>query len=398
MNVLLFDVDGVLVADRAYRLGVIATLDYFGSLMGLRPPVIDEAAIETFHAHGYTNEWDICPFGVGVMLIEALTRLPDARLTAASPIGLAAQLKTDYFDRMPFVRYLDRSDHVQGTPSARAAAVLLPAADQLILRDDARAVVQAALRDLLTDPYDIARTETTQVFQEHVLGSAAYEETYHLRPRFDLPSLLYTADRPLLNADHRRRLDDWTQADRARICVYTARPSLPPSDSYASLVHRPAGFSPEAELAVQLVDLPDYPLIAMGRMQWLAQQTDQRVEALTKPAPVQALAAIGAAMSRQEAASLMSAFQLASRRTLIEPLAALRGEAPDVWVIEDATLGLQAARGAIELLRAVGIQARLHGIGVSAGGPKTEALKPFCETLVPDVNAAIDYLTRAIDA
>lgn len=398
MNLLLFDVDGVLVEDRAYRLGVMATLNYFGGLMGLRPPVIAEAVIEAFHAHGYTNEWDICPFGVGVMLIEALTRLPDARLNAAPPLELLRQIRTAYIDPIPFARYLDRTAAQPGNPAARAAAVLLPAADRLILRDEARAVVQAFLRELLADPYDIAHTITTQVFQEHVLGSTVYEETYNLRPRFDLPSLLYTADRPLLDAAHRRRLDEWTQADRARVCVYTARPSLPPADDLPSRTHQPIGFSPEAELGVQLVELQDYPLIAMGRMQWLARQIDQRVETLTKPAPVQALAAIGAAVSRQEAAALISAHRLLSRGEWLEPLTQLRGQPLDVWVIEDATLGLQAARGAIEVLRAAGADARWHGVGVSGGGPKAEALKPFCEIIVPDVNAAIDHIERAIAA
>ncbi len=99
MNLLLFDVDGVLVYDRAYRAGVSAVLDYFGGLMGRAAPAIDEAAIEAFHAHSYTNEWDIVPFGVGVMLIETLAHLPNTRLAAAAavpPIEFLGQIQADY--------------------------------------------------------------------------------------------------------------------------------------------------------------------------------------------------------------------------------------------------------------------------------------------------------------
>lgn len=80
MNLFLFDVDGVLVYDHAYRIGVTAVLNYFGRLMALAAPVIDEAAIEAMHAHSYTNEWDMVPFGLGVMLIKTL------RAPASPPI------------------------------------------------------------------------------------------------------------------------------------------------------------------------------------------------------------------------------------------------------------------------------------------------------------------------
>ncbi len=149
---------------------------------------------------------------------------------------------------------------------------------------------------------------------------------------------------------------------------------------------------------MQLIDLADYPLIAMGRMLWLAHQINQPVETLTKPAPVQALAAIAAAITKQEAASLTAAYQLVAHGGLAEPFASLRGQPVEVWVFEDALPGLQAARGAVELLGQQGLDAHFHGIGIATGGPKAAALKSVCDVILPDVNVAIEYVAHAIDA
>ncbi|MBI5563911.1 MAG: hypothetical protein HY870_03375, partial [Chloroflexi bacterium] len=277
MNLLLFDVDGVLVYDHAYRAGVIAVLNYFGGLMGLTAPVIDEAAIEAFHAHSYTNEWDLVPFGVGVMLIETLARTPTARLALAPPIEVLRQIRADHHDRFPYEQYLDQTDHIAGKPAAKAQAALLSAADRLIGDDHARQLVQAVVRELLANPYDITRAITTQMLQEYALGSVVYEATYGLPPHFDLPGLLHTEDRPALSPASKVTIDALAQAGRAHVCVYTARPSLPPTDLPDDLTLRAAGYSPEAEMAVQLVDLQAYPLIASGRMLWLSRLVNRPV-------------------------------------------------------------------------------------------------------------------------
>jgi hypothetical protein len=239
MHILLFDVDGVLVEDRGYRAGVAATLDYFGRLMGRDGPIIDDQTIEAFHAYRYTNEWDICPFAVGVMIVETAKRQPDRPLAPVPVIDFVPQLRADSVGTFPFVRYLEASRPLDGTPSQRALVALLAALDQAMLPAVQRTAVEAVLREMLADPYDITHTLTTQIFQEFVLGSTAYEETYHRQPRFDVPSLLYTEDRAALSPASKHVLDQLAQARRARICVYTARPSLPPADRDRSPISCP---------------------------------------------------------------------------------------------------------------------------------------------------------------
>jgi hypothetical protein len=279
--------------------------------------------------------------------------------------------------------------------------MLTDALTGLLVSPSTRDATASAFAVLLADPYDFANAPVTQIFQEHVLGSSLYEEVYRVRPRFDVPSLLYDEDRAMLSAWARARLLDLIANDGVRVCVYTARPSLPPSDVadwLADAAHAPVGFSPEAELALQLIDLGDVPLIAMGRLQWLAAQVGTKVEYLTKPAPLQALAAILAAVSRREAESLRSAYRLVSEGESLGVLSPLAGQPIDVWVVEDSSLGVHAALGAIELLRKHDADVRLRALGVSPGGPKADVLSGLCEAVVPTADDAIRYIADHMHA
>ena len=158
---------------------------------------------------------------------------------------------------------------------------------------------------------------------------------------------------------------------------------------------------------MQLLDMR-YPLIATGRVQWLAAKVNVPFESVTKPAPIQALAAIGAAITREEANSLLAAHALMARGELIGPLAVKTcrwaNTSPDeritahrtglnhVWIVEDGILGMQATHGAIDLLKHSGLDIHAHAIGIAAGGPKAEALAPLSEIVLPDVNTAIEYI------
>ena len=205
--------------------------------------------------------------------------------------------------------------------------------------------------------------------------------------------MLATADRSLIGAAEKAKLAQWAQADRAHVCVYTARPSLPPSDDPDHALH--TGYSPEAELGMQLLDM-NYPLIATGRVQWLAAKVNVPFESVTKPAPIQALAAIGAALTQEEAEALLAAHALVAQGELSGPLTGLRDRTTHVWIVEDGILGLQATYGAINLLKERGLDIHAHAIGIAAGGPKAEALAPLSERVLPDVNAAIAYIERRL--
>jgi hypothetical protein len=279
--------------------------------------------------------------------------------------------------------------------------MLLDALSKLPLPAATREIVTAALRELLADPYDLAQAAPTRLFQELALGSSLFEEVYRTRPRLDVTSFLYVEDRAALSPSGRETLLNLIKDTGARLCVYTARPSLPPADIAVwrgGPPRIPEGYSPEAELAMLLLDLSDCPIIAMGRMQWLADRVGTKVEYLTKPAPVQALAAMIAAVTRSESGALETAYRMVSEGDDASPLAGLRNQPIDVWVVEDARLGVHAAAGAANILRKHGVDVRLHALGVSAGGPKADVLANLCEAIVPSVNEAIDYIDERIRA
>jgi hypothetical protein len=393
VNILLFDVDGVLIEDGGYYAALVATLTYFNRLLGAGPIVFGPPDREHFQSRGYVNEWDLCPLCAGILLIETLARRPDLALTPAPFEDFLRQCRGAPVPQLAGVArpYLEQIDRAQGKPVERAREVLLSALAQLPLQAGTRAATGALLREMFSLTHAVARAPVTQIFQEFVVGSALYAEAYQLPPRFDVPSVLITEDRSLLGAEAKRKLAGWAQADRARMCVYTARPSLPPADSPDHT--SPIGYSPEAELGMQLLDLP-YPLIATGRVQWLAARVNVPFESVTKPAPIQALAAIGAAATREEANSLLAAHALVSRGELTGPLAGLAAAGVNVWIVEDGILGLQATHGAIALLKHSGLDLHTHAIGIAGGGPKAEALAPLSEIVLPDVNAAIAYIEQ----
>jgi hypothetical protein len=394
VNILLFDVDGVLIEDGGYYVALIKTLDYFNRLLGADPIVFGLPDRDQFHARGYVNEWDLCPLCAGILLIETLARQPDRFLRPAPFEDFLRQLRGALVPQLAEVArpYLEQIDRAQGKPVERARDVLLSALAQLPLRADTRTATESLLREMFSQTHDVDRAPVTQIFQEFVIGSQLYAESYQLPPRFSEPSVLITEDRPLISIESKQKLAGWAQANRAQICVYTARPSLPPADDPDRIPH--LGYSPEAELGMQLLDM-HYPLIATGRVQWLAAKVKVPFESVTKPAPIQALAAIGAALTREEANSLLAAHALMSREELVGPLKKLRDQVVNVWIVEDGILGLQATHGAIDLLRRSGFDVQAHAIGIAAGGPKADALAPLSEIVQPDVNAALEYIDRS---
>jgi len=399
VNILLLDVDGVLVDDRGYRAGVAATINHYSQMMGQGDRAPDAAAIEVFHAHGFTNEWDICPLAIGILITAGLRENSDLALAAASFDDFLSQFRSVTIGPVDYREWIAATDDWSGRPAERAMGALAHVLSALPLSDPTRASLAVAFSKLLGDPYDFASAPVTQMFQEHVLGSAMFEEIYRRRPRFDLRSLLFDEDRAALSASARATLLDLMSRAGVHVCVYTSRPSLPPTDVLDWLGNAdraPVGYSPEAELALRLVDLSDLPLIGMGRMQWLARRVGSKVEYLTKPAPVQALAAVLSAISCRESESLEAAYRLVSEGESVPLMSRMIEQPVDLWVVEDATPGLHAAAGAVDLLGKHGVSVRLRALGVSSGGPKAEVLAGPCEVIVPTVNEAIAYIAEHI--
>ena len=128
----------------------------------------------------------------------------------------------------------------------------------------------------------------------------------------------------------------------------------------------PLGYAPEAEIALDLIGLPDIPLISFGKLQYLGEQRGYDPETLLKPSPVQALAGIGAALTGNEWLSLQAACDWHETGQLTSVLAELP-QAFDVTIVEDTLGGMHSVLAAGEILRKAGLDVNVRAYGLTSG-------------------------------
>lgn len=378
-TLLLLDVDNVLVNPRGYKEAARQTADHFACGLGQPPFDLTDDEIALMEAAGITSEFEMMPLLIGALLAEAAEQRPD--LTGGSVDAMIDAVRAAGLSlRRPATAPLVDAVRDAVVGGARPAEVILS-----YQRAHSVEAAHPLLAELLTDHYTPA-SPTTRVFQHYVLGSERYEQTYGLPARFEVESALLAHDRPLLRPEMSERLLAGVAAGAFRAVVYTARPSLPPADAPDA---DPRGYPPEAELAAGLVGLDGLPLIAGGRVIWLARRVGRTLDDFIKPSPVQALAAIGAALSGAEAASLRAAYALAEGGECIAPLDALAGEGAHVVVFEDSVSGIHAVQDAAALLNSVGMDVTFEAVGIAPEGIKRDALDGVTGRIAADVNAGL---------
>src|SRR5258707_13434447 len=91
--ILLFDIDGVLVNNLAYRAGIQQTQQYFAERLRVtaRPPT--QADIDVFEAESITIEWDSCAIIATALLLARLQAAP----TNARQRAWLTSLPTDFW-------------------------------------------------------------------------------------------------------------------------------------------------------------------------------------------------------------------------------------------------------------------------------------------------------------
>ena len=386
--VLLFDLDGVLVAPGGYRAAVAETLQRTFARWGwpLSPP---EDLPARFEAVGITSEWDMVPLTLAAALevwIAAQGRVPSPQVLdpqGPSP-GPWGDLTPPDFAALP-----QRVQPALPTGPTPAAAVWQrQGTPQALFPHLGQSPLAAALLAHTRDPF---RAPLTRLFQLLVLGDAAFAQTYGQEPPFAVPSLLRRHDRPLLPPSIRDWLCAARHQDRLAIAVLTARPSLPPRGTPS-----PLGYPPEAEMALEVVGCPDLPLIGWGHLRAflahpLAGDSSSDAERLLKPHPFHALAALLAALTGDEAQALRLAAEGLFHRH--PPARALfPREGVHLIVVEDTAPGLRSALGAAEALRRWGVPLRLTLLGVADHPAKQHSLRQLGAQTFPTLAAALQTL------
>lgn len=386
--ILLFDVDGVLVEQIAYHVGLQRSVQWFSTRLGLvEPHTLSEADIEEFEAQAITTEWESGAIAVAALLTERVRVNPPAHLPDQLDDALAQLAQTPTHIPRPDFSALARRVGTATPPGSLPAHIALAQFNAAWADSPLRDMLAPLWRALLHNCYDIDHAPVMRIVQHFAVGAEHYQSSYNLQPLFTSESLLATLDKPFLSPYWRDRVLAARATRQAFPALYTARPSLPPRE----VTHALRGFTPEAEIAQQLVGLANVPVIGFGRVDWLAAQVGELSQNLVKPSPVQALAAIGAAMHGQERAALFAAHILATQNKLYPPLAEVAGQA--VHVFEDSASSLRAVTQAVALLNAHGLEVTLtrHGIA-RPGSVKHAALSAIADVVHPSINDALAHV------
>jgi hypothetical protein len=390
LTVFLFDIDGVLVEPLAYRGGITATLSQLCSMAGissvadLLPTGSDIAYME---ACGLHDIWDITNIAFSLIL-TAVHELPSTStivLTGKSPkdrllsIGQSKPnvLKPDY---RGFAKQLEGSHGNIHMP-----LVALDILNSRISKNGSDQDWKELLAAFLAGTRSPRESYGTRLFQNIILGSDQFAKTYGLESEIDGNSLLEKEDRVVISRESVKTLLLLNQKSDFRAGVYTARPSLPPIDKEATV-----GFSPEAEVAARMSGLDSLPLVAMGMMDWLAREHNDRPEELVKPNATQALAALLAAVGRRSDSNTLNlAYQFEREERKGTKFSSLSGRRIRAYVFEDTISGVKPALKMASDLQTNGYDVSLKALGIATDKYKLAALSEVCVKQFPNVNEAI---------
>jgi hypothetical protein len=384
-KIFLLDLDNVLVYPGGYREALKATVHFFSRAMGAGDGFLDDAAIETFEAHGITSEWDSSAICVAVLLVELIRANDGLLLSSELDTSLSAICKVSpsrpNLDLATWARRIARAIPQFGYPSDAALSTLLEEVKKFSLRPQ----IEILLHALLDHTRDFSRSPAMRVFQQYTLGSKGFSKHYGMPAAFETPSCICAYDRPALLSKYRDVVLDLCARGSISAAIYTSRPCWP-----LTLPGRVEDYSPEAELALDLVGLKTLPLVGAGHTAWLAAQHNQRPEQFIKPSPVHALAAIGMALGGNERAALEAALFVTETQKLRDPLDVLHGQQVEIHIFEDSTVGIQGVRDAASHLQKAGVIATLKEWGIATNPEKRQALKNLGVPTFDDINHALE--------
>jgi hypothetical protein len=339
---ILLDFDGVLVQPHGYRAALRAAVQLFiGNFQ------ISEDLLMDLEKRGISSEWDMAPLIIAsywdfILLQQPTQNLPDNVSAAAQEIqrqhhvDVPANLSIPEFDLVPGL-YPSESAFQAGCFSS---------------------IPETLRKNLLTETRDVRKSHSMRTFQHFTLGSRYFEETYNLQAEFETESLLLKYDQS--NLDDKCR--SWLLQNENYVSAFTARPSHPPREITTSTL----GYAPEAELALELVGLRDIPLIAFGKLEYIASQHGLDPANLVKPSPFQALAATLSAWTGDELSALKAVYDWHNTGKLNS----LFNDLPlsfDLIVVEDTMGGIRSVKKAGEILNAASFDVTVRAFGLTSG-------------------------------
>ena len=341
-RIILLDIDGVLVQPGGYRAALRATVERF-----IGDYVIEEDVPVSMEKRGISSEWDMSPLIIAAYWEDVLSRQPMENLSD-DPVIAGEQIQRQRKVEEPkhlAIPAFDLMDGQYPVDAAYAAGCFASIPSEL-------------RKNLMTESRDVYKSHTFRTFQHFTLGSETFESTYQLSAEFDAESSLLAVDRSNISDEIRERLN---HPDH-HLAAFTARPSrIPVGINESSL-----GYAPEAELALDLVGMKDIPLMAFGKLEYIATQHGLMPSTLVKPSPFQALAATLAAWTGDELSALHAAYDWHRAGKLNSKFAELPKDF-ELIVVEDTMGGIRSVRTAGEIFRQAGFDVTVRTLGLTSG-------------------------------
>lgn len=347
-RIILLDIDGVLVQPGGYRAALRATVQRF---VGEYP--VEEDLLTELEKRGISSEWDMSPLIIAAYWEEVLSRQPMENLS--DDVAVAAKQLQSLSLGAPQRLTIPEFNLVDGQYPAETA-----------FHTGCFASISKALRkNLLTESRDARKSETFRVFQHYALGSKMFESVYQLPAAFEAESFLLLEDVSNVDPTILRKL----RSERNFVAGFTARPSRPPREIFEAI----PGYAPEAELALELTGLQDIPVMAFGKLEYIAARHRLDPASLIKPAPFHALAGILSAWTGTELPALQAVYDwIVNGR-----LNSLFKELPhsfEIMVVEDTMGGIRSARAAGDMLKDAGFDVNVRVMGITSGSLSKETV------------------------
>jgi len=373
MKIFLFDMDGVLLEPHGYHMALQKSLSMIGEALGYRAVSLTLENIVDFEAAGLASEWDSSAICTTLLLVNLWAEYPLRTLPFTLPLPTHPQHNIASPDFPSFISALFRAQTQEIPPLELAERQLLLSAGSRT--DEQNQTIQHILRTAR----QIKNSLTHRVFQELVLGSKLFGETYGLQPSLAAESTLTEYDRPMLSIHQTQRLVQWLQDTGSRAVIFTSRPSRPPAGHLCV---------PEAEIGAQGVELEMLPVLGQGGLSWLSAQRRRKPQAFLKPSPVHALAALRVALGEPLEDALEAAAALALDDQADHLWGALRGAR--VYVFEDTVPGLESVRAAQDILNQFDVPLNISLFGVTDNETKRKDLEAAGARLTPLLSSALE--------
>lgn len=364
-NIVLFDMDGVLLIPGGYHKSLKVSLNRIGKALGIPGVRLTDEQIARFESISVTNEWDSLAICSAYLLVKIWQSGRIVQLDSLEPGKRLKDIVPPDFDE-----FLDKFIDVGELPGHSAYALFLREYPWL------KKSQRNHLSNVLHQCRDIFESLTLPVYQETVLGSKLFQETYHIEPQVNTESFLLKYDRPALFDEKRDQFREWLSKPGNAAGIMTNRPCSTP-DGYLS--------PPEAELGSSLIELKEIPLLGSSMLTWYA-ETFETVPNHTflKPHPVHALALMAMCTGSSIFPALENAQAL--NKGVRNKVYWSRLNHTRIIIFEDSTKGLISGLRAKELLSKLDIDINLKMIGISNQPAKRHVLKSIANIIYSEIN------------